>query len=95
MKDTLVVSYTSQAIKTWQSYTSNLRQLDTQQKNYDLSVQLVNLVLQRFELREATIVDVKLAQQTFEEAAYALVNISYAAKSAEIQLRKLANRLSF
>ncbi len=94
-KDTLVINYTSSVIKTWQSYTSNLRQLDTQQKNYDLSIQLVNLVLQRFQLRQATIVDVKLAQQTFEDAAYALVNISYAAKASEIQLRKLANRLRF
>ncbi len=95
MKDTLLINYTSNAIKTWQSYTSNLRQLETQQKNYDLSVQLVDLVLQRFQLRQATIVDVKLAQQTFEDAAYALVNISFAAKAAEIQLRKLANRFVF
>lgn len=95
VKDTLLLNYTSNAIKTWQSYTSNLRQLETQQKNYDLSIQLVNLVLQRFQLRQATIVDVKLAQQTFENAAYALVNISYAAKASEIQLRKLANKLVY
>jgi outer membrane protein len=95
LKDTLILGYTSSVVKTWQSYTSNLRQLDTQQKNYDLSVQLVNLVLQRFQLRQATIIDVTLAQQTFQNAAYALVNISYAAKAAEIQLKKLANRLRF
>lgn len=95
LKDTLVLSYTSSVVKTWQSYTSNLRQLDTQQKNYDLSVQLVNLVLQRFQLKQATSIDVTLAQQTFQNAAYALVNISYAAKAAEIELRKLANRLRF
>ncbi len=94
-KDTLLLGYTSSVVRTWQSYTSNLRQLDTQQKNYDLSVQLVNLVLQRFQLRQATIIDLTLAQQTFQNAAYALVNISYAAKAAEIQLKKLANRLLF
>lgn len=95
LKDTLVLGYTSSIVKLWQSYTSNLRQLDTQQKNYDLSVQLVNLVLQRFQLRQATIIDVTLAQQTFQNAAYALVNISYAAKAAEIQLKKVANRLFY
>jgi outer membrane protein TolC len=95
IKDTLVLGYTSSAVKTWQAYASNLKQLETQQKNYDLAIQLVDLVLQRFKLRQATIVDVKNAQQTFENAAYALVNISYAAKASEIQLRKLANRLIF
>ena len=94
-KDTLVLGYTSSVVKIWQSYSSNLRQLDTQKKNYDLSVQLVDLVLQRFQLRQATIIDVTLAQQTYQNAAYALVNISFAAKAAEIQLRKLANRLRF
>ncbi|OIR05407.1 outer membrane efflux protein [mine drainage metagenome] len=95
VKDTLVIGYTSLAVKTFQSYTSNLRQLETQQKNYDLSLQLLDLVLQRFQLRQATIIDVKQAQQTFENAGYQLINLSYAAKAAEIQLRKLANKLVF
>jgi outer membrane protein TolC len=95
IKDTLVLGFISSAVKTYQSYNSNLRQLETQQKNYDLSLQLLDLVLLRFQLRQATIVDVKNAQQTFENAAYSLVNISYSAKVSEIQLRKLANRLSF
>lgn len=95
VKDTLVLGYTSLAVKTFQSYTSNLRQLETQQKNYDLSLQLLDLVLQRFQLRQATIVDVKQAQQTFENAGYQLINLSYAAKAAEIQLRKLTNKLVF
>lgn len=95
VKDTLVLSYTSLAVKTFQSYVSNLRQLETQQKNYDLSLQLLDLVLQRFQLRQATIVDVKQAQQTFENAGYQLINLSYAAKAAEIQLRKLTNKLVF
>jgi outer membrane protein TolC len=95
VKDTLVLGYTSLAVKTFQSYASNLKQLETQQKNYELSLQLLDLVLQRFQLRQATILDVKQAQQTFENAAYSLVNISYASKAAEIQLRKLANKLVF
>lgn len=95
VKDTLLLGYTSLAVKTFQSYSSNLRQLETQQNNYNLSVQLLNLVLQRFEVKQATIIEVKLAQQTFENASYALVNISYAAKVAEIQLQKLSNKLMF
>lgn len=95
LRDTLVQNYTSLAVKTWQAYVSNLKQLETQQKNYDLSLQLLDLVMQRFQLRQATIVDVKNAQQTFEDAAYALTNIAYAAKISEIQLRKLENKLVF
>ncbi|MDE3144177.1 MAG: TolC family protein [Bacteroidota bacterium] len=95
IKDTLVLSYTSIAVKTWQAYVSNLKQLETQQKNYDLSLQLLDLVMQRFQLRQATIIDVKVAQQTFENAGYQLINLSYAAKAAEVQLRKLTNKLVF
>jgi Outer membrane protein len=95
LKDTLVQNYNSLAVKTWQAYVSNIKQLETQQKNYELSLQLLDLVMQRFQLRQATILDVKNAQQTFENAAYALTNIAYAAKVSEIQLRKLENRLVF
>ena len=95
LRDTLVLAYNSIAVKNWQAYKSNLQQLETQQKNYDLSLQLLDLIIQKFQLRQATIIDVKQAQQTFENAGYQLVNLSYAAKAAEIQLKKLINRLSF
>jgi len=38
-------------------------------------------------------VDVKNAQQSFENAGYILINVSFAAKSAEVQLRRYANQL--
>jgi outer membrane protein len=93
-RDTLVLNYTSNAVKNWQAYNNNLKQLQTAKANYDLSQKLVSLVLQRFQLRQATIVDVKNAQQSFENAGYILINVSYAAKSAEVQLRRYANQLS-
>ena len=92
-KDTLVLGYTANAVKSWQAYTNNLQQLETAKANYDLSQKLLNLVLQRFQLKQATIVDVKNAQQSFEDAGYLMINISYAAKAAEIQLKRYANRL--
>ena len=93
-KRILVRDYSSQVIKSYQSYTSALQQIQTEQKNYELSNQLLELVLQRFRLRQATIVDVKNAQQSFEESGYRLVNLNFAAKSAEIELKRLANQLS-
>jgi outer membrane protein TolC len=93
VRDTLIQNYTSNAVKSWQAYNNNLQQLQTAGANYELSQKLLNLVLQRFQLRQATIVDVKNAQQSFENAGYILINVSFAAKSAEVQLRRYANQL--
>jgi outer membrane protein TolC len=93
-RDTLVLNYTSNAVRNWQAYNNNLKQLQTARANYDLSQKLLNLVLQRFQLRQATIVEVKNAQQSFENAGYILINVSFAAKSAEVQLRRYAGQLT-
>jgi outer membrane protein TolC len=92
-KDTLMFNVQSTAIKNWQAYLNNLKQLETAQQNFELSQKLLNLVLMRFQYKVATIVDVTLAQQSFESAGFQLVNVSYAAKAAEVQLRRLANQL--
>jgi len=94
VRDTLVLNYTSNAVKNWQAYNNNLQQLQMARANYDLSQKLLSLVMQRFQLRQATIVDVKNAQQSFENAGYILINVSFAAKSAEVQLRRYANQLA-
>jgi outer membrane protein len=95
LKDTLLLSYTANAVKSWQAYNNNLQQLETAKANYDLSQQLLNLVLQRFQLRQATIVEVKNAQQSFEAAGFLLTNTNFAAKTAEIQLKRYANQLTY
>jgi len=93
VRDTLVLNYTSNAVKNFQAYTNNLQQVETARANYELSQKLLDLVMKRFQLRQATIVDVKNAQQSFENAGFLLVNVSYAAKAAEIALRRYANQL--
>jgi outer membrane protein len=95
LKDTLSLGYASIVVKNFQAYQNNLQQLELAVQNYDLSSKLLNLVVQRFQLRQATIVDVKNAQQSFENAGFLLVNVNYAAKSAEIQLKRLGNQLNF
>jgi outer membrane protein len=94
-KEMYTRDYTANVIKLWQAYNNNLQQLETSRNNYDLSSKLLNLVLQRFQLGQATIVDVKTAQQSFENAGYILINLSYAAKASEIQLKLLANTLDY
>ena len=93
-KQLLVRDYSSQVVKSYQAYSSTLLQLQTEQENYKLSNQLLDVVLQRFKFKQATIVDVKNAQQSFEASGYRLVNLNFSAKSAEIELDRLANKLS-
>lgn len=93
-KDILVRDYTANAVKTYQAYVSTLKQLETEQSNNQLTGQLLELVLKRFQLRQATIVEVKNAQQSFEESGYRLTNLNYAAKFAETELKRLGSMLS-
>ena len=92
-KQTLIRDYSAQAVKQYQSYSTTISQLDTAVKNYKLSAKLLELALFRFQLRQATIVEVKNAQQSFEASGFRLVNLNFAAKAAEIALKRLANSL--
>ncbi len=89
----LMRDYSSQVVKSYQSYAFTLKQLETEQQNYILSSQLLELVLKRFQFKQATIVEVKNAQQSFEQSGFRLVNLNFAAKSAEIELKRLGNQL--
>ncbi|MBC7947729.1 MAG: TolC family protein [Chitinophagaceae bacterium] len=92
-KDILIRNFTAGAVRTYLSYSSTLQQLATQQENVILAQKLLDLVLLRFELRQATIVEVRQAQQSFENASFTLTNLSFATKSAEIELYRLINQL--
>ncbi len=56
---------------------------------------LVNLSLQRYDLSVATILELRAAQQSFEDAGYRFVNFSYAAKIADIELKRISGQLGF
>lgn len=93
-RDNLALSLEAGAVRAFQSYTNALEQLETEQDNYRLSGRLMDLVLQRFQVGQATIVDVKLAQQSFEDAGYRLMNLNYMGKIAETELKRLSNQLA-
>lgn len=90
-RDQFLLNIETGAVRTYQAYTNTLAQLKTAKENQLLSKQLLDLVMQRFQLGQATIVDVKLAQQSFENESYRLVNLSFTAKVAEVELKRLAN----
>ena len=91
----LIRDYNAGAVSTYQSYTSTLQQLETQQKNVELAQKLLDLALLRFQLRQATILELRQAQESFEQAAFTLTNLNFAAKSSEIELKRLTNQIKF
>ena len=93
-KQVLLRDYGAQVVKQFQAYTNTINQLDSALQNYKLSGQLLDLALLRFQYKQATIVEVKNAQQSFQESGFRLVNLNFAAKSAEIELKRLANVLA-
>lgn len=92
-KDNLLLTIETGAVKTYQAYSSSLEQLKTAKTNFELSTRLLDLVMQKFQLGQATIIDVKIAQQSFENESYRLVNLAYTAKVAEIELKRLSNSI--
>jgi outer membrane protein len=94
-KDILMRDFTAAAVRTYQSYSSSLLQIETQQKNVELAQKLLDLALLRFQLRQATIVEVRQAQESFENASFTLTNLSFAGKSSEIELLRVINQIKF
>lgn len=77
----------------FQTYQNALSQYQFQLKNFEDANKLMEIVMKQFELNEATILEVKAAQSSYEMASYMLVNYQFAAKSAEIELKKLVFKL--
>jgi outer membrane protein TolC len=90
-----VTKMSTNVTKTFQAYQTSLKQLPTETENYNMSQSLLNLIMQKFQLGQATIVDVKQAQQSFENAGFRLVSLVYTAKVAELELKRLSNQLTF
>jgi len=82
-------TYRLNAHNAWLAYERQLGLVQNAEENYRVARQLLHLVQLRLEAGLSTLVDVRVAQQSFEDAGYRLVNYRYAAKSSEITLRQL------
>jgi outer membrane protein TolC len=85
----------TELFKTYQNYQNSLKQTPIELENYQMSEALLVLVMEKFKLGQATIVDVKQAQQSFETAGFRLTSLKFSAKIAEIELKRLSNQLKF
>lgn len=92
-QESLLNSLTSDAVKTFQAYSTTLQQLDDQKNTIELSAKLIKVVLLRFQVNQATILDVKAAQASYENTGYQLINLNFAAKLSEIELKRLMYQL--
>jgi outer membrane protein len=85
----------TELFKTYQNYQNSLKQTPIEVQNFEMSEALLALVMEKFKLGQATIVDVKQAQQSFETAGFRLTSLKFSAKIAEIELKRLSNQLNF
>jgi outer membrane protein TolC len=93
--DNTAQTLATELFKTYQNYQNSLKQTPVEIENFKMSDALLALVMERFKLGEATIVDVKQAQQSFETAGFRLTSLQFSAKIAEIELKRMSNQLSF
>lgn len=94
-RDILMRDFTGNAVRNFQAYQSSLAQIDSQQRNVQLAQKLLDLALLRYQYRQATILEVRQAQESFENASYTLTNLNFAGKSSEIEIKRLMNQIKF
>lgn len=92
-KEIVYQNFENAAAKSWEAYSNTLQLIEAERENYAIADKLLKLMNQRFQLGQATIIDVKQAQQSFENSGYRLNNLSYTAKVAEITLKQIASQL--
>ena len=93
--DNTTLDLNTELFKTYRNYLNSIKQTPIEQENYKMSQELLGLVMQKYQLGQATMVDVKQAQQSFETAGFRLTSLQFTAKIAEIELKRLSNQLSF
>jgi outer membrane protein TolC len=92
-QEELLHSLLADATRTYQSYSTQLRQMETQEQSLEMASRLIQVVMERFRYNQATILEVKAAQASYEGSGFQLINLKYAAKVAEIELNRLIYKL--
>lgn len=92
-QDALLQDVESGLYKTWSAYDSNLKQIETSRSTMEMAQKNLALELLRYKLNEATIIELNQAQQQFDAAAYAYLELLFSVKSSEIELHRLTGTL--
>lgn len=83
----------SQIFQAYEAYTNALDILELESENYRLAKENLNIMLERFRLANATTLELKETQRTFDDAQNRLVSSRYDAKIAELQVKLLTGEL--
>lgn len=74
------------ATNRWQQYNDAILLANAEQESYNMTVENLKIIMERFKLGEATILELKDAQQSSENSLTRLANTMYDAKTAETDL---------
>jgi outer membrane protein len=83
----------NQLYKTHNNYTTNLRLYNIQKGNAEIARKDVEISMARYRLGNITDIDLRIIQQKLIEAENNLISSQYAAKQAEIELKRLSGQL--
>jgi outer membrane protein TolC len=84
---------TLNAINAFQSYEQQKNELALEEENILLARENLDIVFQTYKLGAATLIQLKQAQQSFEDAYNRLVSARYNAKVSETELLRLSGQL--
>lgn len=91
--DDTKIALQSMVIAVWQNYQDAMELAKTEEESYKMANENLSIMLQRFKLGEATILELKDAQQVNEASTVRLANTLYDAKTAETDLLYLTGKL--
>jgi len=91
--DDTKITLQNMVVNSWQRYHDAIELVNTELESYQLSNENLNIMSLRFKLNEATILELKDAQQANEDCVTRLANTYYDAKAAETDLLYLVGKL--
>jgi outer membrane protein len=91
--DDTKIALQTMLIAAWQNYQVAIELAKTEEESYRMANENLTIMLKRFKLGEATILELKDAQQVNEASTSRLANTLYDAKTAETELLYLTGKL--
>lgn len=83
----------AQVLSAYQNFDYAKKVLQLNEETVQAARENVEITLERFRLNESNSLDIRTAQSSLEDALYNVILARYNAKIAEIELKKLSNKL--
>jgi len=83
----------AQVLSAYQNFDFAQKVLQLNEETVQAARENVEITLERFRLNESNSLDIRTAQSSLEDALYNVILARYNAKIAEIELKRLSNKL--